>query len=545
MHSKTLSLIVLIYAGGLCVAQQIWDIWQTTWDRSKLFTSLGLSSPINFANPGPIGDADIVIKDGTKYQSIAGFGASLTFEQSEGMHFSNFARDTVHLVYQSKNSGNYNKLLNYLFNPGYGENAAGLNFIRIPIGASDFSASQYSLDDTSGDTSFNNFNINKIPSNVFSVLRDIKSYNSNLKLQLVPWSPPGWMKDSGTMNGGAFKTQYVTQYATYLLKAVQGFQNQGFSVYAISVQNEPQNSNPTYPTCTMSSDTEGRIATALRSLLNSNGLSGVKIIGYEHNWDNAGSYPIQLMNNYGDAFAGVGFHCYAGSVANQDTFHNAHPSKAIFFTECSGTFGSDWWSDLKWYMDNLWIGSLEHYSQSGLMWNLALDGSGNPKYPGTNSCGGPGCRALVTINSDGSYSLNQEFYSMAQASKAIIPKDPGGPFGQRIGVSVGGSLGWALRVGAYVTQRTSSAEWLQYSIVVLNWYDNASSGWNPKPVTTTIEFRGMQAKYTFPVGITTLWWFAPATGAVDISANPELRFKNGTMTGMGRNATDTGIKVEG
>lgn len=57
---------------------------------------------------------------------------------------------------------------------------------------------------------------------------------------------------------------------------------------------------------------------------------------------------------------------------------------------------------------------------------------------------------------------------MAQASKAILPKDAGGPFGQRIGVSVGGSVGWALRVGAYVTARSSSGDWSRYSIVVMN-----------------------------------------------------------------------------
>ena len=57
---------------------------------------------------------------------------------------------------------------------------------------------------------------------------------------------------------------------------------------------------------------------------------------------------------------------------------------------------------------------------------------------------------------------------MAQASKAIIPKDPGGPFGQRIGVTVQGSLSWALVVGAYVVRRVNPSDWLQYSIVVLN-----------------------------------------------------------------------------
>lgn len=70
---------------------------------------------------------------------------------------------------------------------------------------------------------------------------------------------------------------------------------------------------------------------------------------------------------------------------------------------------------------------------------------------------------------------------MAQASKAILPKDVGGPWvrpvcywcslapsrffliqGQRIGVSIGGTMNWALRVGAYVTGRVKSTDWNRY-----------------------------------------------------------------------------------
>jgi hypothetical protein len=54
-----------------------------------------------------------------------------------------------------------------------------------------------------------------------------------------------------------------------------------------------------------------------------------------------------------------------------------------------------------------------------------------------------------------------------QASKAIIPKDKGGPFGRRIGVSVTGSRNSALTVGAYVTNRVSAGD-VRYSLVVLN-----------------------------------------------------------------------------
>lgn len=123
------------------------------------------------------------------------------------------------------------------------------------------------------------------------------------------------------------------------------------------------------------------------------------------------------------------------------------------------------------------------------MFNIALDGNGNPMLPGTNSCGS-GCRAIVTVNGDGSYAFNQEckaflflflvsqiiinnqissaVYALAQASKAILPKDDGGPWGQRIKVSVGGSLSWALRVGAYATGRASSGDWTRYALVVMN-----------------------------------------------------------------------------
>ena len=135
------------------------------------------------------------------------------------------------------------------------------------------------------------------------------------------------MKTTGTMNGGSLKTQYLTPYATYLLKCLQGFKSQGVNLYAISIQNEPQNSNPTYSTAVFTPAQEAQVGNALRSLMNNNGFGGVKIIGelvgrkdgpsaqrftgYEHNWDTAAAYPVTLINDAPNAFAGVAFHCYA------------------------------------------------------------------------------------------------------------------------------------------------------------------------------------------------------------------------------------------
>ncbi|KAK0473000.1 glycoside hydrolase family 30 protein [Armillaria novae-zelandiae] len=492
-------LISLIFAFALArcaFTQQIWDVWETTWDRRSLLTRKSLSASINFSATNSLQSTYITVSDSTVYQTILGFGATLT---DASAHLLNDMK--------GKNSNNYWNLLRQSFDMTDGANAAGLSYIRVALGATDFSASVYSYDDSSSDNILSNFYVNNAPWYLFSVLRDILSVNSRLMVHLVPWSPPAWMKTSGSMNGGSLIDGYISVYPTYLLKAVQGFSGKGVPIYAISIQNEPQYSTDGYPSCWMPAATEAQIGRTLRTLLDNNGYSSVRVIAYEHNWNNAATYPVEVMQGARDSFAGAAFHCYEGSVGLQESFHSAYPDKEIYFTECSGTLGSDWWQDIKWYMDNLWIGSLEHWAKTGLMWNFALDGNGNPKLPGSNSCTS-GCRGVVTINNDGTYSFNQEYYSMAQASKAIIPKDWGGPFGQRIGVTVGGSNSWALRVGAYATGRASASDWVRYSLVVLNWDDSASSAWNPVPVTASIEFRGVQATYTFQVGVTTLWWFA-------------------------------------
>ena len=113
-------------------------------------------------------------------------------------------------------------------------------------------------------------------------------------------------------------------------------------------------------------------------------------------------------------------------------------------------------------------------------------------------------------------------YLLAHSQRAVVPRDPGGPNGKRIKVTVGGDLNWTLRVQAYATGRVSSTEWQRYTIVVLNWYDFPNGQWNPTPVSATIEFRGVQAQYTFPVGITTLW------SVVHVLQSPPLKAEGPT-----------------
>lgn len=57
---------------------------------------------------------------------------------------------------------------------------------------------------------------------------------------------------------------------------------------------------PSYPTCDMPVSVHAAVGKALRPLMDANGFSSTELIGYEHNWDDAGKYPVQLVSSLGN-----------------------------------------------------------------------------------------------------------------------------------------------------------------------------------------------------------------------------------------------------
>ncbi|KAL1696028.1 glycoside hydrolase family 30 protein [Schizophyllum commune] len=497
-----LSVVLLTISVKIANSQQIFDVYQTTHDQNHLFSAVGpgVASPINFDTPGTsAASADIVVDETTVYQSIAGYGASLTDASASVLN-----------GLKTANKDKYQELLNKLFDVSDSNGNAGLTYLRVPLGATDFSANVWSFDEADGDTALDHFDVNNAPAELFSVIQDILSVNPDIKIHILPWSPPGWMKDSGTMKGGVLKDEYQDVFADYLLKCLQAFKDKGFTAYAISIQNEPENNNDSLPSTVYTAAKEAAVGKALRTLMDKKGFNNVKLIGYEHNWDHAAEYPVHLLDAAPDAFAGVSFHCYRGTVDQMEEFYEKYKDKEIYSEECTGTSNTDWWADVKWTTQILGVEATKHHAMSSLYWNLALDENGGPQLDGASSCEHEGgCTGLVEVKSDGTYVLRQQYYALAQLSKAILPKDAGGPFGKRIGVSVSGDQSWALVVGAFLTERGVANEPSRYSLVVLNYYDTDSTGKaDPHDVEATISFKGKQAKYTFPVGVSTLFWYA-------------------------------------
>ncbi|HTS36904.1 MAG TPA: glycoside hydrolase family 30 beta sandwich domain-containing protein [Candidatus Solibacter sp.] len=382
------------------------QVVETTGDQTQL---LQAQPNLTFGTGGSNSATVITVNDATTYQQMDGFGASLT-DSAAWVVWNKLTPDQQTALWQS------------LFSPSAG---IGISFLRQPMGASDFSASgNYSYDDMPAgqtDANLNNFSIAHDTSYIIPLLKSAIAVNPNMKVVAVPWSPPAWMKTPASMNGGNMNTTYFPSLAQYFVKFVQGYQQSGVPIYAVLPQNEPLNPNNNYPTEYLAATDEAAfIGGNLGPAMASAGLGNVKILAYDHNWDNT-AYPETIL---GDATAasftaGSAFHCYNGDVSAQSQVETAFPDKGIWFTECSGTVGSSFAGDLAWNAENLLIGATRNWARSVSLWNLALDQNSGPQNGG---CGN--CRGVVTINasvSPATIQNNVEYYVLGHIAKFVVP----------------------------------------------------------------------------------------------------------------------------
>ena len=379
---------------------------ETTADSTQL---LQPQPNLTFGTGGSPASLVISVNDATTYQQMDGFGASLT--------------DSAAWVITNKlNSTQQASLWQSLFSPSAG---IGISLLRQPMGASDFSASgDYSYDDVPAgqtDANLTSFSVSHDTAYIIPLLQQALAVNPGIKIMAVPWSPPAWMKTSATMNGGNMNTAYFPSLAQYFVKFVQAYQQQNLPIYAEMPQNEPLNSNSGYPTENLAATDEATfIGSNLGPAFQTAGLSNVKILAYDHNWDTP-SYPETVLGNTTAAsyVAGSAFHCYAGDVSAQSTVEAAYPGKGIWFTECSGTVGTNFASDLAWDSENLLIGATRNWARSISLWNLALDQNSGPQNGGCTNC-----RGVVTINDSTSPAVitnNVEYYVLGHIAKFVVP----------------------------------------------------------------------------------------------------------------------------
>ena len=310
-------------------------------------------------------------------------------------------------------------LMQELFGPAP---ALQISFVRLTIGASDFSPAHYSLDDMPDgetDAALAHFSIAPIRDTVVPVVRDALSRNPALRVMASPWSAPGWMKTSGALIHGTLLPQFYGVFASYLVKYVDAMQAQGIPIYALTAQNEPHFDTPDYPGMLLDADARAQLIGNYLGPALAKRTTGTRIFEWDHNWDRP-QEPLQVLGNPRAAayVAGVAWHCYAGKVAAQNQVHLVHPDKDAYLTECSGgDWGSSSDSSLLNMTRELIIDSTRAWARGVLLWNLALDQSAGPHLGGCANC-----RGLVTIDSrTGEVTRTDDYYVIAHASRFVRP----------------------------------------------------------------------------------------------------------------------------
>lgn len=127
---------------------------------------------------------------------------------------------------------------------------AGFTYGRIPIGASDFALDRYTLSERADDYQLEAFSIERDRARLIPYVRAALAVNPRLTLWASPWTPPAWMKNNGSTDGGRIRDEpkVLAAYAAYFARFIEAYRAEGLRIDAVQPQNEP-GYEQTYPTC--------------------------------------------------------------------------------------------------------------------------------------------------------------------------------------------------------------------------------------------------------------------------------------------------------
>ncbi|CAB3404876.1 unnamed protein product [Caenorhabditis bovis] len=332
----------------------------------------------------PIGTLHMTLDSTKKYQQIQGFGS--TFSDAAGANLKSLPdklADTIIRQYFSPQGLNY-------------------KFGRVPIGASDFSAREYSYDLVDGDFQMQKFNLTvedtqwKIP----YIKKAVYYSGSSLNLLAVPWSAPGWLKTTHQVAGpgavqGKAGDEYHKAYAKYFVKFFEDYAKANVNFWGVSVQNEPtegSNKKEKAPETLFTAETQRDfIKTDFGPALKDNeATKNLKVLILDDERKNLPKWADTILKDKDAAkyVSGIGVHYYEESEKDEhlDKTHKNHPDVFILGTEASDgakskettvEFGS--WDRAEDYASNI-IDDLNNWLVGWIDRNLVLDAQGGPSF---------------------------------------------------------------------------------------------------------------------------------------------------------------------
>ena len=369
---------------------------------------------VNFSPKDNLAPTTITLNPAEQYQTMDGFGAAITGSTCYNLLLMKPADRHAFLTETFSDKDGF-----------------GFSYIRISIGCSDFSLSEYTCCDTKG---IENFALQSEEKDyILPILKEILAINPSIKVIAAPWTCPKWMKvksltdrtplDSWT--NGQLNPDYYQDYATYFVKWIQAFKAEGIDIYAVTPQNEPLNRGNSASLYMEWEEQRDFVKTALGPQMKAAGLS-TKIYAFDHNYnyDNIESQKNYPGKIYEDAaasqyLAGAAYHNYGGNREELLNIHQAYPEKELLFTETSiGTWNSG--RDLsKRLMEEVALGTINNWCKGVIVWNLMLDNDRGPNREG----GCQTCYGAVDINNSDYKTIirNSHYYIIAHLSSVVKP----------------------------------------------------------------------------------------------------------------------------
>ena len=253
----------------------------------------------------------------------------------------------------------------------------GLNYEygRISIASNDFSLDSYEYLD---DEDLNKFNIERDKKYIIPLLEDI--YNTKpISLIASPWSPPSFMKNNHRLTfGGKLKKKYYDLYSDYLVQFIKKYNEFGFNIEYLTIQNEP-NAIQRWESCLFNISEQKEFI--YKNLINK--LENTKILLWDHNREKINKIiPKLYINN--EKVVGIGMHWYTGGYYNNiKELHDKYPDLLLVNTEmCCGYSRYnefDWIDDAEKYIEDI-INSINNGVSMYLDWNIFLDKNGGPSH---------------------------------------------------------------------------------------------------------------------------------------------------------------------
>lgn len=307
------------------------------WVSKVNATDSGMEKGLEKQTPVHFGSGDsastnnlIVVDENNTYQTVDGFGASIT-EASAHLYQTNLDDSAKAAAMQA------------LFDK---EAGIGLSMLRQTIGASDHCVAPYNFAPDEQDDSLPNWDFSHELIEIMPTVQDALAVEpGRITVMASCWSPPGWMKENGSVLGmyqnqkGTLRADKYQAYANYITKFIQEYASRGIDIYAVTPNNEPDHASYDWPALPMShTEAQNLVANYLRPTFDRNGLD-TKIICWDHSYTTTnykdGSYPLEY---YQDANAlaatdGSAWHWYEGDEEVMSVVHKEYPTKDIWFTE--------------------------------------------------------------------------------------------------------------------------------------------------------------------------------------------------------------------